>query len=223
MRREPSPSHSPSLHEDSDHTVTPEDSDEDLSNLSSEFEDIELKEDSQKCEEKMEKDVKEVLHKVRRQRGARKKLFLRGRVFLLGSLDHFQHAYLGITPAFMSKYVEFYDYPEVMYEDAPESYRPPPGEEPEIVGHVHMHEELASQFRGPAPPARCGLGEFTVEDLDSEHDLVFQFLDNHHLIMKMPRELVFASHPREMPASAPKTFVFYGVEDEWVAGRRGSG
>lgn len=181
-----------------------------------------MREDTEKVEKEMERDVRQVLHKVKHQRGARKKLFLRGRVFNLGSLDHFQHAYLGHTPSFMSKYVEFYHYPEVRSGDEPDSYRPPPDQEPGLVGHVHMHSNTASAFRGPAPPPRCGLGEFKVGSGHGEHRLVFQFLDNHHLIMKMPRELVFACHPRKMPASAPKTFVFYGIEEGWAAGSRGS-
>lgn len=176
------------------------------------------KEEDGQWELEFERDVKKVLDEVRQRPERGERLNLRNRHFTLGSVDQFQHAYLGNTPQSMSKYVTFYDYREILYHGAPDSWRPPPGQEPGVEGHVYMYEDTVSYFRGPVPPERTGLEKFTCED--GQHKLTFQFLDNSHLIMEMPRELVYAEYPRKMPPDAPETFVFYGIEDD-AMGRRG--
>ncbi|UPK92384.1 hypothetical protein LCI18_003319 [Fusarium solani-melongenae] len=170
------------------------------------------KEVDRQYELRFERDVKKVYHRVRHQRGRRKNLFLRGKRSELGPMDQLQYAYLGHTPQSMSKYVDFDDYPEILFGGAPKSYRPPPDQESRVGGHVYMFEEGVSHFWGPVPPKRTGLKKFTCED-EQQYKATFQFLDNSHLMMKATRELVFAGYPRKMPPDASKTFVFYGIEE----------
>lgn len=177
------------------------------------------KERTRRTELRMEKAVKKVFHRVMHQRGHRQNLTLRGKMFQLGSPDHWQYAYLGFTVQFMSKYVYFEDYPDVRQDGGPG--RPPPGQRPELRGYINMHESAACYFNGPAPPRRPGLKNFVVRHGNGENRITFQFLDNHHLIMKVPREVVFGCHPRKMPPNTPKILIFYGIEDGWE-GRKSS-
>ena len=108
-----------------------------------------MKEETWQIELRIEKDVKKVYHRVRHQRGRRENLVLRGKIFNLGSLDHWQYAYLGHTVQFMSKYVIFDDYPNVR--DDGSSNRPPPGQRPELRGQLQMNDSTACHFFGPAP------------------------------------------------------------------------
>ncbi|KAM6517378.1 hypothetical protein FSOLCH5_008340 [Fusarium solani] len=143
-----------------------------------------MKEQTRQTELRIEKKVKKVYHRVRHQRGRRENLVLRGKIFDLGSLDHWQYAYLGHTVQFMSKYVSFDDYSNVSHDGSPS--RPPPGQRPELRGQLYMHESTACYFSGPAPPPRPGLKNFVVRYGSGENRIIFQFVDNHHLIMKVP-------------------------------------
>ncbi|RSL53172.1 hypothetical protein CEP54_010569 [Fusarium duplospermum] len=169
------------------------------------------KEKTRQIEQKMEKQVKEAYRRVKNRRGYRDNLNLRGKRFWLGSLDHWQYAYLGFTVQFMTKYVDFDDYPEVYYDGW--SMHPPPAQMAELEGQVGMHEKSACYFGGSEPPARPGLKDYVFQS--GEHSLTFQFIDNHHLIMKLPREIVFGCHPRKMPPNTPEILTFYGIEDGW--------
>ncbi|RSL95719.1 hypothetical protein CDV31_013777 [Fusarium ambrosium] len=167
------------------------------------------KEETRQIEQKREKQVKKAYQRVKNRRGYRDNLTLRGKRFWLGSLDHWQYAYIGFTVQFMTKFVDFDDYLDV--DGWP--MRPPPGQQLELRGHVGMHEKSACYFSGLDPPARPGLKDFVFQS--GEHSLSFQFIDNHHLIMKLPREVVFGCHPRKMPPNTPSILTFYGIEDGW--------
>ncbi|KAI8716355.1 hypothetical protein NCS52_00928800 [Fusarium sp. LHS14.1] len=167
------------------------------------------KEETRQTELRIQKQVNQAYYRVRHRRGRRENLVLRRKTFALGSPDHCQYAYLGHTVQFMSKYVEFDDYPA-----EGSSSRPPPGQRPELRGHVFMNSTTACFFSGPAPPARPGLKEFVVRCHSGENKLTFQFIDKQHLIMKVPREVVFGCHPRKMPPNTPRILTFYGVEEK---------
>ncbi|RSL81930.1 hypothetical protein CEP51_005516 [Fusarium floridanum] len=116
------------------------------------------KEETRQIEQKREKQVKKAYQRVKNRRGYRDNLTLRGKRFWLGSLDHWQYAYLGFTVQFMTKFVDFDDYLDV--DGWP--MRPPPGQQLELRGHVGMHEKSACYFAGPDPPARPGLKDFII-------------------------------------------------------------
>jgi hypothetical protein len=60
------------------------------------------------------------------------------------------------------------------------------------------------------PPTRPSRKKYALKSLDGKHDLVFQFISNKYLRLKVGREVVLG-HPGPFPESAPEVFEFVGM------------
>ena len=47
--------------------------------------------------------------------------------------------------------------------------------------------------------------------MDGQHSFDAQFLDNHHLILKIPKDLVSYRQEINPPSDAPDIFTYYGI------------
>ncbi|KAK2031202.1 hypothetical protein LX32DRAFT_691912 [Colletotrichum zoysiae] len=136
---------------------------------------------------------------------------LAGKYFRLHSVDYIKHC----SPLlFLSKRVEF---------TRPESESPgrraAPGDRRVVEGHIRLAGStncFTVPFRSPARPSRR---KRVIKSSDGGHDLVFQFIGDEHLILRLSRELLFEGRGGPVPASVPETFVFMGVladrDKEW--------
>ncbi|KAF5534406.1 hypothetical protein FMEXI_11307 [Fusarium mexicanum] len=61
------------------------------------------------------------------------------------------------------------------------------------------------------PPQDAGLETVRIGGNDGLHTFEAQFLDNHHLILQIPKELVFYMQETDPPSGAPDVFTYYGI------------
>lgn len=84
-----------------------------------------------------------------------------------------------------------------------------------VEGEVTLHADMVYDF-GMQRPQRAGMEEHSAKGISKEqlfiergHQLTFQFLNNDHLTLKVPREVAFTE--MEMPESTPEYVKFIGI------------
>ncbi|KAL2678731.1 hypothetical protein Neosp_009482 [[Neocosmospora] mangrovei] len=166
--------------------------------------------------------VKQILNRVKKEEAENPKkiyekedMFVRGKLFGLYSAEFVKYGYTGGSTDKWPKPVEFYHYPDVIYGPMPKSFRLPWYDDGELEGHVDIDGEQ-HHFQDLKSTRRGGLKKWNVKTTRGEK-LVFQFLDSNHLILRMSRDLAFAD-PRPGEDVAPKTFVFYGIAEDYGYG-----
>ncbi|EQL29708.1 hypothetical protein BDFG_07700 [Blastomyces dermatitidis ATCC 26199] len=116
-----------------------------------------------------------------------------GKNFRLYSVDHVDYCYS--SDMYPSKYVEFYH----LDKNDPSGQLLPARQETQMHGHY------------------AGLEEFRLESTRGKCGLVFQFISNDYVKLKVPREVVFAN--RDLPAEAPEVFEFAGIRYDREKGK----
>ncbi|KAF4977601.1 hypothetical protein FZEAL_5885 [Fusarium zealandicum] len=200
-----------------DREVYEEDFDEDLSGLaeSSEEEDIcECQDDGPDCKCWTSADDKE--DEVKAAYQALKKTESEGGTipidpanghFRLFSVRHVDHCYN--PDYYATKYVDFY-YPGDT--DADPSGKKIDLSKSGLEGHLCIHAECGRDFVSFVPPKQASSKDFTVWSHEGKGAVLFQFLDNEHLIMKVSRDLIFKKGTQD--TDGPETFVFMGIRDD---------
>ncbi|KAK4074502.1 uncharacterized protein Triagg1_5098 [Trichoderma aggressivum f. europaeum] len=136
-----------------------------------------------------------------------------GKHFNLYSLDHFDHRYDSLV--YPTKYVEFYYIEEG---DDTVTVKQPPTRETKSEGHLYLDSACGCDFDLFSPPKQAGLEKYSLKDIDGKFAPIFQFISNDHLIVTVPRDIVFMDVPG--PPSAPDTFTFYGVRHDYPEEKR---
>ncbi|PNP58881.1 hypothetical protein THARTR1_01129 [Trichoderma harzianum] len=136
-----------------------------------------------------------------------------GKHFRLYSLDHFDHRYDPVY--YPSKYVEFYYIEEG---DDTCTFKQPPTKETKIQGHLYLNVDCGCDFALFSPPKQAGLEKYSLKDADGKFAPIFQFISNDHLIVTVPRDIVFMDVPGHPPA--PDVFTFYGVRYDYKEEKR---
>jgi hypothetical protein len=126
-----------------------------------------------------------------------------GQTFRIYSVDHVDCCYS--SDMYPSKYVEFYH----LDEDGPSGQLPPARQAAQMHGHVYFNSATDCDFGPFFPPKHAGLEEFRLISTRGKYKLVFQFLSNDYVKLKVPREVVFTN--RDPPADAPEVFEFAGI------------
>ncbi|KAL6825808.1 hypothetical protein J3E69DRAFT_380914 [Trichoderma sp. SZMC 28015] len=132
--------------------------------------------------------------------------------FRLYSVDHVDHRYDSIYP---SKYVEFY-----YFEEGTCKAIQPPSRETKIQGHLYLNVESGCDFDDFSPPKQAGLKKYSLKDITGKFAPTFQFLSNDHLIVTVPRDIVFKDVPGHPKDLAPETFTFYGIRYDFKEEKR---
>ncbi|KAL6813178.1 hypothetical protein GGI42DRAFT_165734 [Trichoderma sp. SZMC 28013] len=127
-----------------------------------------------------------------------------GKYFRLYSLDHFEYRYDPVI--YPSKYVEFY---YIEKGDNTRANKQPPTKETKIQGHLYLNVDCGCDFASFSPPTQAGLEKYSLKDFEGKFAPIFQFISNDHLIVTVPRDLVFMDVPGD--PLAPDMFTFYGV------------
>ncbi|KAF9769174.1 hypothetical protein IL306_013437 [Fusarium sp. DS 682] len=126
---------------------------------------------------------------------------LDGRVFKLSSTDHVKHCYYesGLT-----KYIEF--------------YRPDESDRQSgtIEGHVYMVTDYICDLDEFVPPKNPSTKFHQLKVNKGSQTLDVQFFDDHFLILKIPRDLLFWRQSITAPKEAPKTFTYYGIDEDYM-------
>ncbi|KAF5707553.1 hypothetical protein FMUND_11029 [Fusarium mundagurra] len=61
------------------------------------------------------------------------------------------------------------------------------------------------------PPENAGLKTVRIDGNDERHTFDAQFLDDDHLILHIPKDLVFYRQEMKPPSEAPDVFTYYGI------------
>ncbi|KAF4943689.1 hypothetical protein FGADI_13239 [Fusarium gaditjirri] len=129
---------------------------------------------------------------------------LGGRMFKLWSTDHVKHCTAEVAP---TQYIEFYD---------PEEFRgfnsTPDGT---TDGHIYMVSTDVCEIDPFTPPRNPSLRTVRLDGNRGRHTFDVQFFDNHHLILKMPKDLVFYKQAISPPPEAPDVFTYYGICEDY--------
>ncbi|PGH00531.1 hypothetical protein GX51_05746 [Blastomyces parvus] len=135
--------------------------------------------------------------------------------FRLYSVDHVD--YFFNSSMYPSKYVEFYH----LNHYNPSGQPLPARHDIQAHGHVYFDSNTDCSFGPFFSPKYSGLEEFRLETNRGKHELVFQFISNDYVKLKVPREVVFED--MDPPAEAPEVFEFAGIcsdkEKEQAEGR----
>ncbi|KKZ63502.1 hypothetical protein EMCG_02189 [[Emmonsia] crescens] len=134
-----------------------------------------------------------------------------GKNFRLYSVDHVDYCYS--SDMYPSKYVEFYH----LDKNDPSGQLPSARQETQMHGHVYLNSDTDCDFGPFFPPKYAGLEEFRLESTRGKCRLVFQFISNDYVKLKVPREVVFAN--RDLPAEAPEVFEFAGIRYDREKGK----
>lgn len=134
-----------------------------------------------------------------------------GKHFCLYSLDHVDYCYS--SDMYPSKYVEFYH----LDENDRSGQLLPARQETQMHGHVYFNSDTDCDFGPFSPPKHAGLEEFRLGSTRGKYGLVFQFISNDYVKLKVPREVVFAN--RDPPAEAPEVFEFAGIRYDREKGK----
>ncbi|KAK2782186.1 hypothetical protein FQN52_001024 [Onygenales sp. PD_12] len=209
----------PARPEEEDQHVESSGSDEDSSSLSSsgsetddneddadededeEDEDEEAKNTQLAFDRDRETEVQETYDSLRNAKQSQTPLgSLYSQKFYLYSADHVDYCYTSDWDPL--RYVEFYhnDTNGVRW----------PGQ---MCGTIAFDEDIEYDLRSCPPPKHSGLEVFRWQSDCQKHEFAFQFLNNDHLKLRVPREAVFAD--KEAPADAPEVFEFAGIRDDW--------
>lgn len=129
---------------------------------------------------------------------------LAGRLFRLWSTDHVKYCTFETAPR---RYIEFYD---------PKEFRGfktyPDGK---IDGHIYMVADDMCEIDIFTPPKNSSLDFVRLDGNRGRHYFELQFFDNHHLTLKMPKDLVFYRQAISPPSEAPEVFTYYGICEKY--------
>ncbi|KAG5790675.1 hypothetical protein H9Q69_010266 [Fusarium xylarioides] len=117
------------------------------------------------------------------------------RHFKLWSTDHVKYCTFESAPI---TYIEFYD---------PRDF---PALGDKINGHIYMVSYNMCSIDPFTPPRSPSLKTVPLTGNRGRHSFEVQFFDDHHLILKMPKELVFYKQAISPPPEAPDVFTYYG-------------
>ncbi|KAF4337967.1 hypothetical protein FBEOM_8129 [Fusarium beomiforme] len=90
-----------------------------------------------------------------------------------------------------------------------------PGRKSPIEGHVYLVLGDVcdlDEFISPKDPSTRFHG---LKFNGGDQTLDAQFVDNHHLILKIHRDLVFSNEPIKAPPEAPEVFTYYGIDESY--------
>lgn len=135
---------------------------------------------------------------------------LAGKTFRLYSTDHLDHYYPSEHwEQSLSKYVEFYT-PDHSLE-IPDREVSENSDRRTVEGHVYLNANTCCSFLPFRSPTRPSREKRVLKSCDGKYDLVFQFISDEYVRLKVSRELVFDGYQGPMPESAPEVFEFMGI------------
>ncbi|KAF5646041.1 hypothetical protein F52700_1932 [Fusarium sp. NRRL 52700] len=153
--------------------------------------------------------IKDILTKVQQssQTNLAPLKSLEGRYFRLWSTDHVKYCTAEVAP---TRYIEFYDAEFQPFDNYPEG---------QVNGHIYAVPEIMCDIDPFVHPQNVGLETFRIDGNHSLHTFHEQFLDNHHLILQIPKELVFYRQKKDPPSKAPDVFTYYGICEAYEESR----
>lgn len=136
-----------------------------------------------------------------------------GKTFCLYSLDHFDYRHNPVY--YPSKNANFYYIEEG---DPTCTFKQPPNDETKIQGQLYLNVDCGCDFALFYPPKQAGLKNYSLKDTDGKFEPIFQFISNDHLIVTVPRDIVFMDTP--VDPRAPDMFTFHGVRYDYKEEKR---
>ncbi|KAF5655352.1 hypothetical protein F25303_664 [Fusarium sp. NRRL 25303] len=154
-----------------------------------------------KWEEQEIQPIEDVLTKVQQssQTNLAPLQSLEGRYFRLWSTDHVKYCTVETAP---TRYIEFYDPEFQIFNTCREG---------QVSGHIYAVSTDMCDIDPFTPPKNAGLKSVQIDGNDGQHSFDAQFLDNHHLILKIPKDLVSYRQEINPPSDAPDIFTYYGI------------
>ncbi|KAF5962279.1 hypothetical protein FBULB1_14338 [Fusarium bulbicola] len=159
-------------------------------------------------EEREIRPIKDVLTKVQQssETNSAPLNISEGRCFKLWSTDHIKYCTAEVAP---TRYIEFYDPKFYRFSDCPEG---------QVDGHIYAMSTDMCDIDPFVPPQDAGPENVRIGGNDGLHTFDAQFLDNHHLILQIPKELVFYRQETNPPSGAPDVFT-YGICEAYAESR----
>ncbi|KAF5534640.1 hypothetical protein FNAPI_12298 [Fusarium napiforme] len=154
-----------------------------------------------KWEEEEIRPIKDVLTKLQQssQTDLAPLKSIEARNFKLWSTDHVKYCTVEAAP---TKYIEFYHPKFRLFHMCPEG---------QVCGHIYAVSDDMCDIDPFVLPKNAGLKTIQIDGNDERHTFDAQFLDDNHLILHIPKDLVFYRQEMKPPPEAPDVFTYYGV------------
>ncbi|KAM0543445.1 hypothetical protein ACHAPJ_012309 [Fusarium lateritium] len=123
--------------------------------------------------------------------------------FDLYCLDYFDRFYDPSPHGYQRRYIKF-QYPEGEHDE---------GRSGILNGRLWLNPNVDYELSPLIPPEQASLDQFRLKTIDGNLELVVQFIDKNHLILRVSRDFVFMDNPQD--ASGPETFIFMGVRNDF--------
>ncbi|KAL0941985.1 uncharacterized protein CTRU02_204748 [Colletotrichum truncatum] len=170
-----------------------------------------------------EEEVRAAYEALRKAKREGKKPHLEpldGKTFRLYSTDHVEHFWDTI---YAPKHVNFHHVDEDFLDASHLSGPPWPWEQEAVYtngkrtvqGQIYLDSGTGCEFPEFRSPSRPSRRKRVMESHDGKHKIVFKFISNEYLTVKLSRDLVFEDHHEPVPESAPKFFKFSGILLNW--------
>ncbi|KAK2047280.1 hypothetical protein LZ31DRAFT_551586 [Colletotrichum somersetense] len=158
-----------------------------------------------RCKAEEVRAAYEALKKAKREGETLHMGSLAGKWFELYSADHIEYIWPGTR---LSRFVLFSlphaDSPMILQQAFKNGRRA-------VEGQIYLDGNAGCEFSLFRPPTRPRRRKHVLDCHCGKHELVFRFISDDHLILKVGRDMVFEGYEGPVPESAPEVFEFVGI------------